>query len=156
MANVGSRRDCTYETYIAKGYHRQPAASETLDLKDFTNSSCITHSEASHMITYLLTNRRIPAPRNDSFLQVQRYFTTFARVKDTTMLYAVNFFLRTKQKEWKLANFERAQLGNLFPRNAEEAKTVIPSIKKKIPDAELDEILKELEKLRGFGWERMK
>ncbi|KAL7272630.1 hypothetical protein RUND412_004556 [Rhizina undulata] len=151
--SVGDRRNCTHETYISEGRYHWPSAEEELKLKDFTHSACLTYSEAQHLMGRLVAARGFPQQKNKRLDRLQRYFSIFARIKDATRLRALDFFLRTKQREWKLAEFERAQLGNLFPSNAEEAKTIIPSLKNKIPDAELDEILTELYNLRVFGGE---
>jgi DNA-directed RNA polymerase II subunit RPB4 len=42
------------------------------------------------------------------------------------------------------------ELGSLCCDNAEEAKSLIPSLQNKITDADLQELLDELTKLRNF------
>lgn len=46
--------------------------------------------------------------------------------------------------------FERSQLGSLCCESAEEAKTLVPSLGTKIGDAELQELLDDITKLRNF------
>ncbi len=50
----------------------------------------------------------------------------------------------------ELELFERSQLGSLCCESAEEAKTLIPSLSNKIIDADLQELLDDITKLRNF------
>ncbi len=50
----------------------------------------------------------------------------------------------------ELELFERSQLGSLCCESAEEAKTLIPSLSNKITDADLQELLDDITKLRNF------
>lgn len=50
----------------------------------------------------------------------------------------------------ELEPFERSQLGSLCCESAEEAKTLIPSLMNKISDADLQDLLDEITKLRNF------
>ena len=49
-----------------------------------------------------------------------------------------------------LHKFEIAQLINLCPENAEEAKALIPSLESKIDDEELDNLLRDLHNKKTF------
>ncbi len=49
----------------------------------------------------------------------------------------------------ELTKLERAALGSLCPDGVEEAKTLIPSLAKKIGDDDLLELLEEMGKLQG-------
>ena len=100
------------------------------------------------------------------------YIETFSRFKDEENIKAVERLLNSHTE---LEMFERSQLGELFPLivhveeretradiffssllgslccdNAEEAKSLIPSLQNKIGDADLQELLDELTKLRNF------
>lgn len=46
--------------------------------------------------------------------------------------------------------FEIAQLGNLCPENAEEAKGLIPSLENKLDDDEVEDLLKDLHTKKSF------
>lgn len=91
------------------------------------------------------------------------YLEVFARFKDEENIKAVERLLNSHTE---LEMFERSQLG-MFPRivsivfadtgtgslccdNAEEAKSLIPSLQNKISDGDLQELLDELTKLRNF------
>jgi DNA-directed RNA polymerase subunit F len=49
-----------------------------------------------------------------------------------------------------LESFEIAQLANLLPQTAEEAKTLVPSIQGRIEDDELQALLGELHSLQRY------
>lgn len=49
-----------------------------------------------------------------------------------------------------LHKFEVAQIANLCPEGAEEAKTLVPSLENKMEDVELDELLKDLHAKKTF------
>jgi DNA-directed RNA polymerase II subunit RPB4 len=46
--------------------------------------------------------------------------------------------------------FELVQLANLCPENAEEAKSLIPTLENKIDEQELEDLLKELRAKKTF------
>jgi DNA-directed RNA polymerase II subunit RPB4 len=50
-----------------------------------------------------------------------------------------------------LHKFEIAALANLCPENYEEAKTLIPSLKTKLDDEELQKILEDIQTKRSFA-----
>ncbi|KAI5294800.1 hypothetical protein KEM52_003158 [Ascosphaera acerosa] len=76
------------------------------------------------------------------------YLEIFARFKDAENIEAVERLL-TAHTELEL--FERSQLGSLCCETAEEAKCLVPSLQHKITDADLQELLDELTKLRNFA-----
>ncbi len=49
-----------------------------------------------------------------------------------------------------LHKFEVAQIANLCPENAEEAKSLIPSLENKMDDDEMEEMLKDLHAKKTF------
>jgi DNA-directed RNA polymerase II subunit RPB4 len=51
-----------------------------------------------------------------------------------------------------LHKFEIAALANLCPETAEEAKTLIPSLKNKIDDDELQKILEDIQTKRSLNY----
>ena len=75
------------------------------------------------------------------------YLDHFARFKSQEATEAVERLLSAVPG---LENFERSQLGNLCCDVAEEAKTLIPSLADKIGDDELQELLNEINKHRGY------
>jgi DNA-directed RNA polymerase II subunit RPB4 len=75
------------------------------------------------------------------------YLDHFARFKRKENVEAVERLLSAHQE---LAKFERAQLGSLCCELAEEAKTLVPSLADKISDDDLQELLNEINKHRGY------
>ena len=107
-----------------------------------------------------------------TLIKTQDYLDVFARFKQKENIEAVERML-TSHTELEL--FERSQLGTLDNRpsgclfesvlesnddvcvlgslcceSAEEAKTLIPSLSNKISDADLQELLDDITKLRNF------
>ncbi len=80
-------------------------------------------------------------------IKTQDYLDVFARFKQKENIEAVDRML-TSHTELEL--FERSQLGSLCCESAEEAKTLIPSLSNKITDADLQELLDDITKLRNF------
>ncbi len=80
-------------------------------------------------------------------LKTLDYLDNFARFKNKESTEAVERLLSAVPG---LENFERAQLGNLCCELAEEAKTLIPSLADKIGDDELQDLLNEINKHRGY------
>lgn len=68
----------------------------------------------------------------------------FARYHDRVVIEAAE---RLRNRYTNLAEFERIQLDTLRTFSAEEAKTLIPSLDKKIEDGPLTVLIDELEKL---------
>ena len=52
----------------------------------------------------------------------------------------------------KLHKFELAALANLCPDNAEEAKSLIPSLEGRFEDEELQQILEDIQTKRSFQY----
>lgn len=100
-----------------------------------------------------------------TLIKTQDYLDVFARFKQKENIEAVERMLATHDE---LEYFERSQLGlwllcsssrwlvtdyntgSLCCESAEEAKTLIPSLANKISDADLQELLDEITKLRNF------
>jgi DNA-directed RNA polymerase II subunit RPB4 len=58
--------------------------------------------------------------------------------------------VRKLLKDTELEPFEVAQLANLLPEKAEEAKSLIPSIQARQDDDDLQQVLNELQNLKRF------
>ena len=80
-------------------------------------------------------------------IKTSDYLDIFARFKQKENIEAVERMLASHTE---LEMFERSQLGTLCCESAEEAKTLIPSLAGKIGDAELQELLDDITKLRNF------
>ncbi|KAI5306630.1 hypothetical protein KEM56_007873 [Ascosphaera pollenicola] len=130
-------------------------ATTELRLGEFEDAATLSVSEARLVLNKIMGVRRETAREEgktvpeepESLTKTMDYVEIFARFKDPANLEAVGNLL---EKQTHLELFERAQLGNLCCDNAEEAKSLIPSLQNKISDAELQELLDELTKLRNF------
>ncbi|KAJ6783909.1 hypothetical protein PWT90_03776 [Aphanocladium album] len=117
-------------------------ASATLNLGEFQNVDTLTLSEASLVLNALVAKRR-----NDrKNVNETDYLDHFARFTQKENVEAVERLLSAHKD---LAKFERAQLGSLCCENADEAKTLIPSLADKIKDEDLQELLEEISKLQN-------
>ncbi|AGO12806.1 AaceriACR250Wp [[Ashbya] aceris (nom. inval.)] len=81
--------------------------------------------------------------QNQALKQTMVYLTNFARFRDQETVTAVTQLLASTG----LHPFEIAQLGSLACEDADEAKTLVPSLGNKISDEDLERILKELSNL---------
>jgi len=125
-------------------------AGTELKLGEFQNVDALTHSEAALVINALVAKRKMDRKNvNDTEMLVKTmdYLDHFARFKRKENVEAVERLLSAHQE---LAKFERAQLGSLCCELAEEAKTLIPSLADKITDEDLQELLNEISKHRGY------
>ncbi len=76
------------------------------------------------------------------------YAKRFHKYKNKNAVEEVRNYL--SQKKWGLVEWEIASLANLCPDSADEAKSLIPSLKK-LTDDELDSILSEIQTLSNLG-----
>ncbi|KPM45430.1 hypothetical protein AK830_g1087 [Neonectria ditissima] len=153
-------------------------ASANLNLGEFHNVDTLTLSEASLVLNALVAKRRndrknvneteyaplcplcppcSPPPTIGSLItrlslalrmlnQTLNYLDHFARFTQKENVEAVERLLSAHKD---LAKFERAQLGSLCCENADEAKTLIPSLADKIKDEDLQDLLDEISKLQN-------
>uniref|UniRef100_A0A0N4ZU40 RPOL4c domain-containing protein n=1 Tax=Parastrongyloides trichosuri TaxID=131310 RepID=A0A0N4ZU40_PARTI len=85
---------------------------------------------------------------NPVFLKTLEYTRRLARFKNREAIRAVRVLFG--QKADIMHKFEIAQLANLLPETAEEAKSLIPSLQNKIEDDALEEFLKEVTHKKTF------
>ncbi|CAM1507095.1 Fc.00g067360.m01.CDS01 [Cosmosporella sp. VM-42] len=124
-------------------------ASATLNLGEFQNVDTLTLSEAALVLNALVAKRRNDRKNvNDTEMlsQTISYLDHFARFTQKENVEAVERLLSAHKD---LAKFERAQLGSLCCENADEAKTLIPSLADKIKDEDLQDLLDEISKLQN-------
>ncbi|KAI4141537.1 MAG: hypothetical protein L6R39_005290 [Caloplaca ligustica] len=124
-------------------------ATANLKLGEFQSVPTLSLSEARVLITAVLDHRRSlrKVEEHETLTKTQDYLEVFARFKQKENIEAVDRMLTAKQE---LEFFERSQLGSLCCETAEEAKTLIPSLANKISDADLQELLDDITKLRQF------
>ncbi|KAE8386578.1 hypothetical protein BDV23DRAFT_175371 [Aspergillus alliaceus] len=125
-------------------------AASTLRLGADQNTHTLSLSEARLVINKVLENKRRGGKKYEepeNLTKTLDYLEVFARFKDEENIKAVERLLNSHTE---LEMFERSQLGSLCCDNAEEAKSLIPSLQHKISDGDLQELLDELTKLRNF------
>ncbi|PNY27145.1 DNA-directed RNA polymerase II subunit rpb4 [Tolypocladium capitatum] len=124
-------------------------ASATLNLGEFQDVDTLTLSEAALVLNALVAKRRNDRKNvneTEMLNQTLNYLDHFARFTQKENVEAVERLLSSHKD---LAKFERAQLGSLCCENADEAKTLIPSLADKIKDEDLQELLDEVSKLQN-------
>ncbi|EFZ00163.1 hypothetical protein MHUMG1_06321 [Metarhizium humberi] len=124
-------------------------ASATLNLGEFQNVDTLTLSEAALVLNALVAKRRNDRKNvneTEMLNQTLNYLDHFARFTQKENVEAVERLLSAHKD---LAKFERAQLGSLCCENADEAKTLIPSLADKIKDEDLQDLLDEISKLQN-------
>ncbi|KAL1990163.1 hypothetical protein VTN49DRAFT_6002 [Thermomyces lanuginosus] len=125
-------------------------AASSLKLGEDQNTHTLSLSEARLVINKVLENKRRTRPNYEepeNLTKTLDYLEVFARFRDEENIKAVERLLNSHTE---LEMFERSQLGSLCCDNAEEAKSLIPSLQNKISDNDLQELLDELTKLRNF------
>ncbi|KAF2072857.1 hypothetical protein CYY_005834 [Polysphondylium violaceum] len=114
--------------------------------KDLKDAKFLLNSE----VAILLEHRKDSSDEGTEFPQTFHktlaYAEKFSRYKNRTSIKQVRINL-TKEN---LAEFEIASLANLCPENSDEAKSLIPSLKR-IDDDALQATLDELSNLRKFN-----
>lgn len=88
----------------------------------------------------------IAAGANEVLKKTLDHLSIFARFRDAETCSAVEQILKNPDTQ-VLHPFERAQLGSLACDDADEAKTLIPSLASKMADAEIQTILNQLSRL---------
>ncbi|KAI9701999.1 MAG: RNA polymerase B [Candelina mexicana] len=124
-------------------------AAKDLRLGEFQSVPTLTLSEARLLINAVMDHRKQGGKQDETEMlrNTQQYLDTFARFKQKENIEAVERMLAAQTN---FESFERSQLGTLCCDTAEEAKTLVPSIKDKINDTDLKELLDEITKLRTF------
>lgn len=124
-------------------------ASTVLNLGEFQDVDTLTLSEAALVLNALVAKRRNDRKNvneTEMLNQTLTYLDHFARFTQKENVEAVERLLSAHKN---LAKFERAQLGSLCCENADEAKTLIPSLADKIKDEDLQDLLDEISKLQN-------
>jgi DNA-directed RNA polymerase II subunit RPB4 len=124
-------------------------ATAHLNLGEFQNVDTLTLSEAALVLNALVAKRRNDRKNvneTEMLNQTLSYLDNFARFTQKENVEAVERLLSAHKD---LEKFERAQLGSLCCENADEAKTLIPSLQDKIKDEDLQDLLDEISKLQN-------
>ncbi|GAB1600408.1 DNA-directed RNA polymerase II subunit RPB4-like [Argonauta hians] len=126
-------------------------ASELQFPKEFESAETLLISE----VLMLLEHRK---QQNESaeeeqelsevFIKTLQYTERFSKFKNRETISAVRSLLLQKN----LHKFELAALANLCPDNAEEAKSLIPSLEGRFEDEELQQTLDDIQTKRSFQY----
>ncbi|KAK6865757.1 DNA-directed RNA polymerase II subunit rpb4 [Apiospora arundinis] len=138
-------------------------ASSELHLGEFQDVDTLSLSEASLLLNAISQNRRKgngEVHETEMLSKTIDYLDAFSRFKNKENVEAVerllgaypqfhkfdarNSSLFSLCARWQLTS--SARVGSLCCDNAEEAKTLIPSLQDKISDNELDDLLNEVSK----------
>ncbi|MCJ1313490.1 RNA polymerase B [Agyrium rufum] len=124
-------------------------ATSDLKLGEFQQVPTLSLSEARILINAVIDARKLKRPFEETEIltKTQDYLDVFARFKEKDNVQAVEQILGSHTE---LNTFERSQLGSLCCDTWEEAETLIPSIKDKMSQNELQEMLDEITKLRAL------
>ncbi|KAI9822080.1 MAG: RNA polymerase B [Phylliscum demangeonii] len=133
----------------------QPMGEEEADteihLGDFQHVPALTLSEARLVINVVQRGRESknlrPVKDSEALKKTVEYLEVFSRMKQKENIEATERLLSSQEE---LEPYERSQLGSLCCETAEEAKTLIPSLVNKKTDADLQELLDEITKMRTF------
>ncbi|WKX96986.1 hypothetical protein Q1695_012998 [Nippostrongylus brasiliensis] len=126
-------------------------ATEMRFPKEFESKNC--DALLTSEVYLLLEHRRQQNEAKDEiedmsevFIKTLNYARRLSRFKNRETIKAVRAIFSQKP----LHKFEVAQIVNLCPETAEEAKALIPSLENKLEDDDIDEILRELQSKKSF------
>ncbi|KAM4813951.1 DNA-directed RNA polymerase II subunit RPB4-like isoform X1 [Urocitellus parryii] len=126
-------------------------ASQLVFPKEFETAETLLNSEV-HM---LLEHRKQQSESaedeqefSDVYMKTLKYTSRFSHFKNKETITSVRSLLRQK----KLHKFELACLANLCPETAEESKTLIPSLRARFEDEELQQILDSIQTKLSFQY----
>jgi DNA-directed RNA polymerase II subunit RPB4 len=123
-------------------------AGSSLRLGDFQHVHCLSISEARLLVDAIFDARRKsgkPKAGSEHLTKMQEYMDTYARFKGRATISELEGLMAQHPY---LDSFEAAQLTTLCPGDADEAKTLIPSLVGKIDDAGLQELLVQINQHR--------
>lgn len=101
-----------------------------------------------------IANIELAGPNSNEIVhKTLNYLSTFSRFKNSSSTETVEKLLNdfSSQASEPLHPFELAQLGNLECEDAEEAKSLIPSLSNKVSDVQLKTLLTELRKYQTLS-----
>jgi len=115
--------------------------------KDFQDAPCLLNAEVALILENKLQNSSAGAQQKSDFLKAYEYVNRVKMYRDREAVQHV----RNELEKRDYHDFERVQLGNLCPDDAEEAKTLIPSLRmpeRNIESGTLTDTLNQIAKHR--------
>lgn len=126
-------------------------AAELQFPKEFDNAETLMISEVHMLLEHRKSqneNAEDEQELSEVFSKTLTYTERFAKFKNRETIAAVRSLLSQK----KLHKYELATLASLCPDNAEEAKTLIPSLEGRYEDEELSSLLEDIQTKRSFQY----
>ena len=119
---------------------------------DFSRAKALMNSEVAQILEHKrqIMQGKGAQPKSD-FLKAYQYVNTVKQFRDREVVSQVR---RDLEKHPGLDPFEVAQLGNLCPEDAAEAKALIPSLTmdgRAISDAQLTDMLEQLNSYKQYN-----
>ncbi|AMD22493.1 HHL277Wp [Eremothecium sinecaudum] len=122
---------------------KQWNSQDAIDVDDEQDEDVHNQTQEKELQSIDKLLERTTGGQNQALKQTMAYLMNFSRFRDQETVTAVTQLLQSTG----LHPFEIAQLGSLACEDADEAKTLIPSLNNKISDEDLERILKELSNL---------
>lgn len=125
--------------------------TELFFITEFENAETLLVSEVQMLLEHRKTQNESAEEEqelSEVFMKTLQYTQRFSKFKNRETIAAVRSLLMQK----KLHKFEIAALANLCPDNAEEAKSLIPSLEGRFEDEELQQILDDIHTKRSFQY----
>jgi len=118
---------------------------------DFSKAKALMNSEVAQILEHKreIMQTKGQQPKSD-FLKAYQYVNTVKQFRDREVVSQVR---RDLEKHTDLDAFEVAQLGNLCPQDAQEARALVPSLDmsgRDIDNAQLTEILEQLNSFKQY------
>ncbi|KAH3826580.1 DNA-directed RNA polymerase II subunit RPB4-like isoform X2 [Dreissena polymorpha] len=126
-------------------------ASELQFPKEFENAETLMVSEVQMLLEHRKNQNESAEEEqelSEVFMKTLQYTQRFSKFKNRETIGAVRNLLMSK----KLHKFELASLANLCPEEAEEAKSLIPSLEGRFEDDALQQILEDIHTKRSFQY----
>ncbi|KAF7505411.1 hypothetical protein GJ744_000957 [Endocarpon pusillum] len=131
-------------------------ATSTLKLGDFADIPCLNISEARIILQKTLDTRKSKGAvmrETETLIKTRDYleiFSVFKEIPDAQALEGIVNVFGGKG----LTNFEKSAIGSLVPSCADEAKTLIPSLVGKLSDDDLEDLCRQLQRLKFQAQQR--
>lgn len=126
-------------------------ASELQFPKEFESAETLLISEVQMLLEHRKQQNESAEEEqelSEVFMKTLHYTQRFSKFKNRETIAAVRSLLLQK----KLHKFELAALANLCPDNAEESKSLIPSLEGRFEDEELQQTLDDIQTKRSFQY----
>lgn len=88
----------------------------------------------------------------ETLVKTRDYLEIFSVFKEIPDAQALEGIVNVYSKE--LTNFEKSAIGSLVPGCADEAKTLIPSLVGKLSDEDLEDLCRQLQRLKFQAQQR--